>query len=317
MSDPGSRLLRLLGLLGARPWATAQDLADRLEVTTRTVRRDITRLRDLGYPVDSLAGPGGGYGFGRGGRLPPLVLDEGEAVAVAIGLRLVGRASVTGAEDAAEVASTKLEQLLSPTAAARVDAVVGSMLVLDAAREAVDADLLGRIAAAAHARHQLRLRYRDRAGTPSDRLIAPYRLVHTRGRWYLVAHDPAQGEWRTFRVDRVDGVTLTGRPAVLIDPPDALDHVARSVSTAPYRHQARVRVHADAARVSERVPPDVGVVEAAAGGACTLTTGGDHLDAIAGHLVMLGLPFTVLDPPELIAHMAEVGRRLAASHSQI
>jgi predicted DNA-binding transcriptional regulator YafY len=312
MSDSGGRLLRLLALLGTRPWSTSSELAERLGVTARTIRRDIQSLRGLGYPVESLAGPGGGYGFGRGGRLPPLLLDDDEAVAVAVGLRLVTAASMEGASDSAVRAASKIDQLLAPSLAGRVDALAGATVLLERDRERVGADRLSILADAAHHRRMVRMAYVSGDGAASERVVAPYRLVHARGRWYLVAHDPDRPGWRTFRVDRISSATATRRRSHLPDPPDPAEFVSRSVSVEPYRFAVRVDLAAPADQVRSRIPPTVGVVEEA-GDHSILSTGSDDLDAVVGHLVMLGTPFRVLDPPELADRVAAVAAMLASA----
>jgi predicted DNA-binding transcriptional regulator YafY len=188
----------------ARADWSGPELAARLEVGVRTVRRDVDRLRTLGYPVDAAPGVAGGYRLGAGASLPPLLLDEEEAVAVAVALRTAASATVTGIEETALRALAKLEGVLPPALRRRVTAVSAAMVPYPSFGAHVDAGLLALIAAAIRDREQLRLRYRDHAGVSTRRLVEPYRLVHTGRRWYLVAWDAAREDWRTFRVDRIE-----------------------------------------------------------------------------------------------------------------
>ena len=309
VSTSGSRLLSLLVFLGSRPWSTAAELAERLGVTPRTIRRDVESLRGLGYPVESLGGPGGGYGLGAGGRLPPLLLDDEEAMALAVGLRLVGAASVSGVADAASRAALKLDQVLPAASRSKVDALAEATLSLDRGREPVDPTVLMVLADAIDARRRVRMSYRTHAGDESERIVSPYRVVHARGRWYLVAHDHDRDDWRTFRVDRIGSALVTTGAARWPDPPDAVEYVSRSVSTAPYRWTVRVLVDAARPEVVDRVPPTVGVVEAA-GSRSLLTTGTDDLDLAVVHLMALGYPFQVLEPPELGTRLRAAADRL-------
>ncbi|MPZ54586.1 MAG: WYL domain-containing protein [Acidimicrobiia bacterium] len=316
MSISGGRLLRLLTLLGSRAWWTGEELADRLEVTTRTVRRDIDRLRELGYPIEALSGPGGGYGFGRGGRLPPLLLEDDEAVAMAVGLRTAGASAVAGAAEAATRASVKLEQVLPPALAARVDAITESMVLVGSRREQIDSSLLAVLAGACREGHRLRLGYKARNGVETERLVAPYRLVHIRERWYLVAHDITKGEWRTFRVDRILKAFDTGRKAEYPDPPDPAELVQLSVSTLPYRYQAVIRFDAPPESLSARVPPGYGLVEAHGSERSVLRIGSNYLDGLVSHIIGVGFDFTILEPPELIPEVERAIDRLNRSISE-
>ncbi|MPZ54303.1 MAG: WYL domain-containing protein [Acidimicrobiia bacterium] len=313
VSTSGGRLLRLLTLLGSRAWWTGEDLADRLEVTTRTVRRDIDRLRELGYPIEALSGPGGGYGFGRGGRLPPLLLEDDEAVAMAVGLRTAGAAAVTGAAEAATRASVKLEQVLPPALAAQVDAITKSMVLVGSRGEEIDSSLLAVLAGTCRKGHRLRLEYKARNGVETERLVDPFRLVHIRERWYLVAHDITKGEWRTFRVDRVLKAVDTARKAEYPDPPDAVELVQLSVSTLPYRYQAVIRFDTPPETLSARIPPGYGLVEADGPEASVFRIGSNYLDGLVSHVIGLGFDFTILEPPELIPEVQRAIDRLSRS----
>ncbi|URN18479.1 helix-turn-helix transcriptional regulator, partial [Streptomyces sudanensis] len=201
--DPAARLLRLLSLLHTRADWPGPELAGRLGVSTRTVRSDIGRLRGLGYPVSATPGTAGGYRLGPGARLPPLQLDDEEAVAVAIGLRTAAAQTVGGIEETSLRALAKLEQVLPARLRPRVAALAASTVPLPGNGPAVDAGLLAALAAACRDRRRLRFDYRDHAGNATVRDAEPHRLVSTGRRWYLVAWDVDRDDWRTFRVDRL------------------------------------------------------------------------------------------------------------------
>ena len=309
MSDTPGRLLRLLSLLQQRADWSGPELADRLGVTTRTVRRDVDRLRNLGYPVDAAPGQTGGYRLGPGAALPPLLLDEDEAAAIAIALGASAGGAVHGIEEPALAALAKLDRLLPPHLRARVDAIRSTAVSIGGADE-VDAAVLVALARAAAEHERLRIAYTDRDGNETERRVDPHRLVSTGRRWYLVALDVDRDDWRTLRVDRIAEVHATGhRFRPFIEPPDAADLVSRSSGVSPYRWQATVVVHADPAVVRAEVPPTVGVVEPHPDGSL-LTVGADDLRYLAGHLVALDLDITPLEPPELVDLLRRAGERL-------
>lgn len=312
MSDTPGRLLRLLSLLQQRPDWSGPDLARRLGVTTRTVRRDVDRLRALGYPVDAAPGTTGGYRLGAGAAMPPLLLDDDEATAIAIALGVSAGGAVQGIEEPALAALAKLDRLLPPHLRARVDAVRTTTLPL-AGADLVPGDLLVVLARAAAERERLRVRYVDREGRETERRADPYRLVSTGRRWYLVALDVDRQEWRTLRVDRIAGVDGTGHRFRIEDPPDAAELVSLASGVAPYRHRARVLFRTTPEELAVRVPPTIGVIEPHPDGAL-LTVGHDDLPALAGHLVALDLPFEALEPDELRDLLRSLGRRLATAH---
>jgi biotin operon repressor BirA-like protein len=307
-----SRLLRLLPLLTARPEWRGEELAEALGVTTRTVRRDIDRLRELGYPVLATSGKHGGYALRPGNGLPPLLLDDDSAVAVAIGLRV---AAARGLADAASRAAAAIDQVLPARLRHQVEAVLEATVPLPA--PVFSHHTLTCLAQACQVSERLRFVYRDGSGNESRRHVEPHRLVSTNSRWYLVAHDVEKGEWRSFRVDRIEeprGTGVRSRPA---DPPDAAQFVSRGISVAPYRFQARVLLDAPLPVVAARVPATVAVIEAVDEGHCLLTSGSDHLDSIALHLAELGIPFTPLDPPELRARCAALAALLQAAAAAV
>jgi predicted DNA-binding transcriptional regulator YafY len=312
VSDTPGRLLKLLSLLQQRPQWSGSDLGRRLGVTTRTVRRDVDRLRALGYPVDAAPGVAGGYRLGAGASLPPLLLEDDEATAIAIALGLSAGGAVEGIEEPALAALAKLDRLLPAHVRARVAAVRVTTMALGGG-DRVSADVLVAVARAAADEERLRMTYVDRDGHTTERRIDPYRLLSTGRRWYLVAHDVDRHAWRTFRADRIASVHPTGHRFRLEDPPDAADLVSRASGVSPYRYVARIVLHASPGTVAAKVPPTVGVVEPHPDGAL-LTTGADDLASLAGHLVALDLPFEALDPPELRVVLRRAGRRLAAAH---
>lgn len=314
MVETSARLLRLLSLLEARPEWSGPDLAARLGVTVRTLRRDISKLRGLGYPVHAAPGVAGGYRLGAGASLPPLLLDDEEAVAVALSLRTAATHAISGIGEAAVRALAKLEQVLPARLRERAAAIGLATVPLTGPAPTVDGEVLTIIARACRHHERLTFGYqRSQQDEPSMRLTEPHRLVQAGYRWYLVARDVERNDWRTFRADRIDAPAPTGTRFVPRDPPDAAAFVANSVTTAPYRYQARIVVQAPAARVAGLVPPSAAVVEAVDADTCLVTTGSDSLDAMALHVALLGPAFTVLEPPELIGKMRELAGRLHAA----
>jgi predicted DNA-binding transcriptional regulator YafY len=311
MLETSARLLRLLSLLqGRRDW-TGTDLAERLGVTARTVRRDVDRLRALGYPVHGSVGSAGGYRLGAGAALPPLLLDDEEAVAVAVGLRTAAGGTVTGIAEASVRALTKLDQVLPPRLRQRVGALESMTVPLSAAGPTVDAATLTTIAAACRDRLRMRFEYRDRQGGQSMRTVEPHRLVATGRRWYLVAYDLDRHAWRTYRVDRLTPVPPTGPRFAPRDPPaDVAAYVSQSVASAPYRYQARILFHAPVEGVVDQTSPTAGRLEPVDDGHCVLHTGSNSLEQLALYVGLKGVDFEVLDPPELAAYLHELGARL-------
>jgi predicted DNA-binding transcriptional regulator YafY len=309
MVETSARLLRLLSLLEVRPDWTGTELAGRLGITPRTLRRDIHKLRGLGYPVYATPGVAGGYRLGAGAALPPLLLDDDEAVAVALSLRTAASHAVTGVAEASARALAKLDQVLPSRLRGRATAVSQATVPLTGPGPIVDAEALTTVARACRGREQLAFSYHGREGQ-SDRRVEPHRLVQAGYRWYLVARDLDRADWRTFRLDRIEAPRLTGIRFVPSDPPDAASFVAHAISSAPYRYQARILLHAPAAAIAAELPPTVGTLTPADGDRCVLTTGSDSLSALAFHLGSLGCEFTVLEPPELVEHVRQLAARL-------
>ena len=304
MLETSARLLRLLSLLQMpREWSGPL-LAQRLGVTTRTIRNDVERLRNLGYPVHATPGAAGGYRLGAGASLPPLLLDDEEAVAVAVGLRTAAGGSVAGIEETSLRALTKLEQVLPSRLRRRVAALHGYTVSVRGSAPAVDAEVLTTIAAACRDREQLRLDYTGHDGTSSLRIVEPHRLVHARGRWYLVAWDTGRGDWRTFRADRIRPRTPNGPRFPPRGPPggDAAAHVVKGLGSAMWRYRARVTVHAPADVIIQRLPPAI-TVEPLGENTCAISAGSDTPHMLAAYLGMLDADFEVSGPPELVEHI--------------
>jgi predicted DNA-binding transcriptional regulator YafY len=312
MVQTSARLLRLLSLFQAQRYWSGTDLARRLDVTSRTLRRDVDRLRSLGYPVHSTSGTAGGYQLGAGAHLPPLLLDDDEAVAVALGLRTAASGSVSGTEEASVRALLKLEQVLPPRLRHRVAALHGFIVPLVRRGPTVDAERLSAIAGACRDHEGIRFLYNDRAGAPSARSVEPHRLVHTGYRWYLAAWDLGRNDWRTFRIDRISGKLKTSTRFKPRRPPegDFAAYVSKALASVPYPYNARVTLFAPADAVAKRIPPSAGVLEAVDGSCCTLKTGYHSLEGLAIHLLWLGVEFRVHEPLELIDHMRQLAERM-------
>ena len=310
MLETSGRLLRLLGLLQVRPEWSGAELADRLGVTVRTLRRDVQRLRALDYPVHSVPGVAGGYRLGRGQALPPLLLDDDEAIAVVVSLRSAASQSVAGLAEASVSALAKLDQVLPARLRERSAALQEATVALRGSGPVVEPGQLAALAAACRLQQRLRLRYRNRSGSDSSRIVEPHRLVSTGYRWYLMAFDVASADWRTFRVDRIIESAEAGQRFVPREPPDPAAFVARAVTSAPYRYRARVLVEAPAAAVAEQFSATSGVVSDAGDGRCLLTTGADSLELLTFYLVALDADFIVLEPPELIEFISATAGRL-------
>lgn len=311
MLETSARLLALLGLLQSRVDWSGANLAERLDVTDRTVRKDVARLRELGYPVDAVRGPGGRYRLGAGAKLPPLLLDEDEAVAVAVGLRAA--TGMAGFEETGGRALTKLEQVLPDKLRRRLTALrqatSAGPVNTDSNVEdpAVDPELLTELAAAIRDHQGLRCDYLD-----DRREIEPYHLVGWQRRWYLVGRDPATATWAPYRVDWLRLRTPGGRRFTPTPfPGDLTEFVVREVARTGWAVHTRIRVHAPAAEVMARINPTVGTVEAVSDTESELVTGGDSIEVVAVWISMLGLDFSVTEPPALVENLRALSRRYA------
>lgn len=312
MADPTARLLSLLALLQTGSGRSGSEIAAKLGVSPRTVRHDIERLRDLGYPVDATRGSTGGYRLGAGGKLPPLLLDDEEAVAVTVGLRAA--AGVAGIAESGSRALAKLEQVLPAHLRPTVDALRSSVdrapenTDTDAPDPEVDAAVLQAIASAIRAEEWLRFDYQGVAT-----LVEPYRLLTWHRRWYLVGRDPQHGEWFTFRVDWME-LRMPTRRRFLPQPLPGGDYTAfamRTIAVSGWVVHARLRIDAPAEDVLTRIHAAVGVVEPVDDSHCILVTGADSLDTVAAYIGMLMMDFTVESPPELIPRLQVLSERYA------
>ncbi|MFF3225617.1 helix-turn-helix transcriptional regulator [Nocardia suismassiliense] len=306
------RVLTLLGLLQQRPVWTGPELAERLGVTPRTVRRDVERLRALGYPVHANQGVGGGYQLGPGQDLPPLLLDDEEAIATAVSLLVGAGGAVTGAGDAALRALTKLDRVLPTRLRHEVRALAGAVESFDIGYPRVDSEALMVLARACRDEVEAGFDYPSGDRTRRRR-VEPYRLVASDRRWYLLAYDLDRDDWRTFRVDRMTDVaarTWRFRPRAV---PDAATYVQEGVASRVYPHQARFLVHAPADTVRVQVPASAAVVHPRGDEHCELISGAASLDFVLMHVLLLGHDFEVLEPPELAARCHTFAQRLRAA----
>ena len=318
MSDPTARTLRLLSLLQTHRFWPGTELADRLGVSARTLRRDIDRLRELGYPVDATPGVAGGYRLGAGSHMPPLLLDDDEAVAIAVGLRVAAGAAVAGIEDTALRAMAKLEQVLPDRLRRRVSALHANVAVLrwEGTEALVDPDALAVLAQACRDREEARFDYLRKDGDRSNRLVRPHQLVSVGRRWYLVAWDVRRDDWRTFRVDRVEEPALAGVRFAPLEVPggDAAAYVSASLRAAPMAHQAVVHVRAtldDVAEVGRWLGAEVDEEDA---GWCRLRLRSDAVGWLVSMITTLALRFDVRieGSDELVELIDDTAARLRA-----
>ena len=312
MWETSGRLLRLLALLQSRRSWLAAELAERLEVTDRTVRRDVDRLRRLGYPVNALPGVGGGYQLGAGAELPPLLLEDDEAIAVSVGLQQATVAGLAGLDEAAIRALIKLKQVLPSRLRHRVDTISKGIGTISGGGRAADPDLLLALARAVEEHDQLRLTYRRHDGTEIRRTVEPYRVLHAGRNWYLYAWDLDQSDWRNFRLDRLRLRTPNGPKFAPRPLPDDLEQdLVRGITTSAYRYECRLLVEASADRVRDVFGPTVAAVTPLPDGRCEVQTGSASLTEVAVYVGLLEAEFTVLEPAELTEVVAAVAGRLA------
>jgi len=315
--ETSARLLRLLSLLQAHREWSGPALADRLGVTPRTIRRDVDRLRELGYPVNASPGTGGGYQLGAGAELPPLLLDDDEAVAVAVGLRTAAGQGIEGIGETSVRALAKLEQVLPSRLRRRVGALNAFTVPMLRGPQpnAVDPGVLTELAHLCRDAERLRFEYSDHGGAASRRTVEPHRLVCSERRWYLVAWDLDRDDWRTFRVDRIIPKPPHGPRFAPRTPPaeDLAAYVSRGVSTRAYASHAVVRLLVPKDRAAERISPSAGVLEAEGPDSCILRTGASSLDVMVIHVMMTGFDFEVLEPAELTEAIRTAHDRLARS----
>ena len=332
MLETSARLLQLLSLLQLRREWTGAALAERLSITERTVRRDIGKLRSLGYPISASPGIAGGYQLGAGAQLPPLLLDDDEALAVALGLTTIATGPIAGIGEASVRALAKLEQVLPGRLRPKFSSLRSSVSMLAGPAATVDPAVLTAFSTAISERRTVSFRYTAMEAAPGRRLVEPYRLVSTGRRWYAVAWDLDRKDWRTFRVDRCGSAPVprerfSPRP---LPARDLAAYVQESISRNPYRYCVVVRLAAPIAVLTERVPPEVASLEPDGADHTILRGGWDSLDLPLIHLATMGVEFEVLEPAEMrnrawraaellraaagIPPTAESGNSTAASH---
>ena len=314
MANTSARMLRLLSLLQTHRYWPGAELADRLEVSPRTLRRDVDRLRGLGYPVDASRGVAGGYQLQAGAAVPPLLLDDDEAVAIAVGLRTAAGGAVAGFEETSVRALAKVIQLLPPRLRRRIDALREvSTPGTFGGGPALDATVLTTIALACRGEERLRFDYTPRSAATAARQVEPHRLVSLGRRWYLIAWDLDRADWRSFRLDRLAAPVATGarfRPRE-IPGGDPVGWLRSRIAAIPARHDVSVRLEA-APEAVRAVVGQWGTVEELPGEptASRLRMNVDDLAWPITVLVMVGAPFTVESPPELRDRARAAGETL-------
>ncbi|MFF4872625.1 helix-turn-helix transcriptional regulator [Streptomyces sp. NPDC090109] len=316
MTDTPARLLHLLSLLQTpREWP-GSELAERLSVSPRTIRRDIDRLRDLGYPVEATLGAVGGYRLVAGTAMPPLLLDDEEAVAIAVGLRAGAGHAIEGVEEASVRALAKLEQVLPARLRHRVSTLQNATIPLTRGDGATVAPAtLTALAGAVTGREKLRFGYRAGDGAETKRLVEPYRLVSTGHRWYLVAYDLGREDWRTFRVDRVSDPLATGARFAPRELPagDAAQLLARSMARSQQELDLDVSFEAPADFVTARLPSHLAPAPAGPAACRLRARTADSVEWLALRLALVDAPFTVHGPEPLRAYVEDLAGRLAAA----
>lgn len=318
-SDPTGRALHLLSLLQTHRLWPGAELAERLEITERTLRRDIDRLRELGYAVDATTGKYGGYRLATGTHLPPLILDDDEAVAVAVGLRYAAEATISGMQETSIRALMKIEQLLPHRLRRRVSSLQSSVtsMQLPGRDEVVAPEALGVLAAACRDNERVRFDYRRRDGATSGRHIEPHQLVTAGHYWYLVAWDCDRNDWRTFRMDRVREPRSVGTRFAPRDIPggDAAAFVARAIDSVPRKYVATLTVQTSFAELQRMLEWVEYVPLEQHANSCSVQVRGDDLDLLALAVVRIALiaPASVIDPPELKDAVARLAAQLAAA----
>lgn len=320
--DMPARMLRLLALLQSRREWSGAELATRLGITDRTLRRDIDRLRKLDYPVRGTSGTAGGYQLGAGKTLPPLLLDDAEAVSVATALVTAAGSTaggIAGIDETAMRALAKLQQVLPARLRSRLVAVTDATAAVphrNAPR--VDPATLAVLASCCRDHEIVSFDYFDRSGTSSARRVEPHSLVTVQAHWYLLAFDPDRADWRTFRIDRVHAIRPTHRHFAARELPakDAASYLSESFATAPYRHNARLTVQLPAATVRERLYTTLlGDVEIDAPTHCTLRLSAESSTLLTQQIAaiaVLGARYTLETDEEIMARLRELGRLLAA-----
>lgn len=312
MLSTSARLLRLASLLQSRRHWPGAALAEELGVDARTVRRDVDRLRELGYPVEASSGIGGGYALGRGAELPPLVLDDEEAVTLAIALRTAS-ASIAGIESTSLQLLGKLDQLMPTRLRRRATALHAVTLSLRTGPPLVDAGLLTELATACRDSRSLRFAYRNHPGELSQRAVEPLRLANYGRRWYLIAWDPARNDWRSFRVDRIEGLPAVGAHFVpRPPPPDVAARLERGIAFAPFALRVTLRLHGDVDTLTGRIPVWCGILEPETDRTCLLRVGADTPEGLLAQLLLVGQPLELVEGQDLAPALQAALARVAA-----
>lgn len=310
MLSTSARLLRLASLLQSRRHWPGADLADELGVDARTVRRDVDRLRELGYPVDASSGVGGGYGLGRGADLPPLVLDDEEAVTLAIALRAVS-ANLAGVESTALRLLAKLDQLMPTRLRRRATALHAVTLSLRTGPPLVDAAVLSGLATACRDSRRLRFRYRKHDGDTGAREVEPLRLANYGRRWYLIAWDPAREDWRSFRVDRIEGKPRVGEPFVpRPPPPDVAAKLERGIAYAPFTCRVTLRLRGTVAELESLIPVWCGLLEPETDTHSLLRVGAESPEALLAQVLMIGREAELVEGHEQVPSLRTALERM-------
>lgn len=314
VSDTPARLLKLLSLLQTpRDWP-GRELAARLEVSARTIRRDIERLRDLGYPVEAAMGAAGGYRLAAGAAMPPLLLDDDEAVAIAVGLRIASGHAVDGIDDSSVRALAKLEQVLPSRLRHRVAALsAATVYLLPGHSPPVDPATLTVLGTAIARHERLRFAYHSGGGTETRRQTEPHRLLCHGRRWYLLAFDLDRNDWRIFRVDRIREPLATGTRSAHRAPPatDAVSYVTGKLYSLAPTYQAVATLHAPAGEIARKLGDYAAELEPLGEQACRLRTHADTLEWLAFRLTILGCEFEVHQPPELAQYLRTLSAQAA------
>lgn len=315
MADTTGRVLELLSLLQTRRTWSGRELMERLAVSERTLRRDVDRLRTLGYPVRATTGPAGGYQLEPVADIPPLLLDEEEAIAIAVGLRTAAGGTITGIEETSARALAKLEQVLPPRIRHQVNTLQSTVASLIRPWVTVDAEVLATLARACRDSERIRFEYRTREGDVSERNVEPHHLVSLHQRWYLLAFDRDRDDWRTFRLDRLSSpwptrMRFQARP---IPGGDPVEYVINAMESRRMRYHASIVLHGSPAELEGALRPRAGELEPLAEGRSLFRTQEDSLGWLTVRLLWVGVDFEIREPPELMDYVRGLATRLAGS----
>ncbi len=313
MAETTARILKLLSLLQARRVWTGGELMVRLSVSERTLRRDVERLRDMGYPVGGTPGPFGGYQLEAGADMPPLLLDDEEAVAIAMGLLTAAGGTIQGIEEISLRALSKLETVLPPRLRRRINMLQETVVPMIRAWVKVDSGTLTTLAQACRDLERVRFTYTSRTGEETDRHVEPHQVVSLGSRWYLVAWDRDREDWRTFRLDRIADprpTKFTFKPRKLPGG-NAATFVTESLRSIPMKFRVVATVHAPAEEITAKVYG--GKVEPLGKRRCQVKIDGDQLEWLAFQISSLGVEFQIHEPKELVDYLAQLAGRVTRS----